>query len=361
MIRLTLSIALTTIASADDLASIIAVQREAAGNEAAAGAWKKIVSTAKGDELPTLLAAMDGANPLAQNWLRAAVSAVEQREGDHLPIAQLKDFIAAPQHDPGARTLAFDLLQRHSKTDAEGITPALLNDPSAELRRRPVAALIEEGRAALAKDSKPTAITAFTSALRSARDEDQIKVLAKELRALGQNVDLPTHFGFLMDWKVIAPFSNADRKGFDTAYPPETELNFDASYPGAGKEAKWVNFRSEDEYGKINFNKPFDMLKSVVGYAATTFTSATERDAELRIGSKNGWKIWLNGQELFARDEYHRGAKLDQYKLPCHLKAGANTLLVKCCQNEQTETWTVEWEFQLRICDATGTAILSAN
>jgi hypothetical protein len=40
------------------------------------------------------------------------------------------------------------------------------------------------------------------------------------------------------------------------------------------------------------------------------------------------------------------------------LKKGKNTLLVKCCQNEQTEQWTVEWRFQLRICDATGTAIL---
>ena len=36
-------------------------------------------------------------------------------------------------------------------------------------------------------------------------------------------------------------------------------------------------------------------------------------------------------------------------------------ILVKACQNEQTEKWTVEWEFQLRVCDSTGTAILAAN
>jgi hypothetical protein len=103
------------------------------------------------------------------------------------------------------------------------------------------------------------------------------------------------------------------------------------------------------------------MEKQVVGYAATEFASAEARDAEIRIGCKNGWKVWLNGELLFDRDEYHRGAKLDQYKLPCHLKAGKNVILVKCCQNEQTEQWTVEWEFQLRVCDATGTAIASAN
>jgi hypothetical protein len=98
-----------------------------------------------------------------------------------------------------------------------------------------------------------------------------------------------------------------------------------------------------------------------VGYAAADFFSESDRPAEIRIGCKNGWKVWLNGELLFARDEYHRGAKLDQYKLPCQLKKGKNTILVKCCQNEQTEQWTVEWEFQLRVCDATGTAILAAK
>jgi hypothetical protein len=34
---------------------------------------------------------------------------------------------------------------------------------------------------------------------------------------------------------------------------------------------------------------------------------------------------------------------------------------VKLCQNEQKEKWTVEWEFQLRVCDSTGTAILSTD
>jgi hypothetical protein len=43
------------------------------------------------------------------------------------------------------------------------------------------------------------------------------------------------------------------------------------------------------------------------------------------------------------------------------LKKGANTVLVKCCQDEQKEEWTVEWEFQLRVCDRAGSAILAAT
>lgn len=355
-----------TLSAVGDLVKSIevlrSVQREGEGNEAAAQAWQEIVKV-DATKLPEVLKGMNGANPLAENWLRAAVGVIADRalEAKKLPVPVLTAFLKDTQNSPGARVVAFDLIQRGDARVAEGLTPLLLDDPSSELRRHPVAKLIEAGDAALAKKENDAAIAAFGQGLGGARDEDQIKVLTKKLRDLGQKVDLPKHFGFLMSWKLIAPFSNADRAGFDTVYPPEKELKFDAAYEGKGKEAKWIDFTSTDEYGKIDFNKPFGMEKSVVGYAATDFFSTEDRAAEIRIGCKDGWKVWLNGELLFARDEYHRGAKLDQYKLPCRLKQGQNTILVKCCQNEQKEQWTVEWEFQLRVCDATGTAIVATK
>ena len=339
-----------------------AVQKEGLGNEAAGKAWQEIVK-ADAANLPEVLKGMNGANPLAENWLRAAVGVIadEALKAKKLPVEALVSFLKDTKNSPGARVVAFDLIHRADVKLAEDLTPTLLEDPSSDLRRHPVAKLIEAGNAALEKKEAGAAIAAYGKGLGGARDEDQIKELAKKLRDLGQKVDLPKHFGFLMNWKMIAAFSNADRSGFDTVYPPEKELKFDATYEGKVKSAKWVDFTSADEYGKIDFNKPFGMEKSVVGYAATDFFSTEDRAAEIRIGCKNGWKVWLNGELLFARDEYHRGAKLDQYKLPCQLKKGKNTLLVKCCQNEQTENWTTEWEFQLRVCDATGTAILAAK
>ena len=109
----------------------------------------------------------------------------------------------------------------------------------------------------------------------------------------------------------------------------------------------------------VDFNEPYGSLKEVTGYAHTTFISASDQPAELRLGCKNAWKIWLNGKLVFGRDEYHRGMRIDQYKLPVQLKKGANIILIKACQNEQKEVWTVQWQFQLRVCDATGTAIHS--
>lgn len=359
-----LGIALTAAAHAaslqEPLADIRAVDKEGAGNEKATAAWQQITK-ADPSSLPEILAAMNGANPLAENWLRAAVGVIVDQavESKKLPIEAVQAFLMDTKNSPEPRVVAFDVLQRAKPELAEEITPQLLEDPSSELRRHPVAKLTSTGDEALAQDKKDAALAAYQQAMKGARDEDQIKDLAKKLKDLGSPVDLPTHFGFLRSWKLIAPFTNVERKGFDTEFPPEKEIKLDASYPGKNAEAKWIDFTSTDEYGQIDFNKPFTMLKEVTGYGYTEFDSAEERDAQIRLGCKNGWKVWLNGQLLFARDEYHRGAKLDQYKLPVKLKQGKNQILVKCCQNEQTEQWTVEWQFQLRICDATGTAIVA--
>jgi hypothetical protein len=349
-----------------DLASSIeklrAVDREGKGNAEATEAWKEI---AKSDAatLTQILAGMNGANPLAENWLRTAAGVVAEKAvmGNGISIDSLVAFLQDTKNAAAPRVLAFDLIRKSKPEMSEKLAMSLLADPSSELRRYPVTKLIEEGDAALSSDKKDAAGETFQKALVAARDEDQIKSVAKKLRDLGKAVDLPKHFGFLMKWQLVAPFTNVERKGFDEVFPPEKEINLTASYPGKGGDAKWAAFESKDDYGMIDFNKPFTMLKEVTGYAYTEFNSAEERSAEIRIGCKNGWKIWLNGELVFARDEYHRGMKLDQYKLPVRLKKGANKILVKCCQNEQMENWTVEWQFQMRICDATGTAIAEAK
>ena len=81
----------------------------------------------------------------------------------------------------------------------------------------------------------------------------------------------------------------------------------------------------------------------------------------MRLSTPNAWKLWVNGEQIFARDEYHRGTMLDQYRVKTKLKSGPNTILLKVCQNEQTEEWAQTWAFQFRICDRAGIAVLPAT
>lgn len=336
-----------------------AVGREGQGNEAASEAWKEVVKAGPTALLP-LLSATGKGNVVADNWLRLAANVIaDQASKDKasLPLGEMEVFLKDTQKAPSARQLAFDLIQQSDAAKADAIEPGLLNDPSQELRRGAVQRLIKAAAAQVDEKQFDEAKITYGKALDAARDEDQVKVIAEALTKLGVEVDLPKHFGFLMKWQVIGPFDNTKREGFDTVFAPEKEFKADATHEGKGAQLKWQAFESKHEYGKVDFNKPLGMLKEATAYAYTTFQSPGDRAVEIRLGCKNAWKVWLNGELLFGRDEYHRGQQMDQYKLKCQLKKGTNTILVKCCQNEQTETWTAEWEFQLRVCDATGTAV----
>ena len=345
------------------LATLIAVGPEGRGNPEAAAAWKSLTAQATAAEIPEILKSMDQAGPLAANWIRAAVFAITDRAtaaGTPLTPATLIIFLKNTAHGPAGRLLAADLLQHTAPAEWESLAPSFLTDPVPGLRRQPVARLTA---AATAAQDKPQ----LREALAAARDEDQVRAAADALRKLGETVDLPRHFGFLLDWQVIGPFTNKGRSGFDMAFPPESALDFAATYqgketePGKDPTVRWQKWTAADEFGVVDLNKPLGMLKEVTGYATTVYQSPEARPAEIRLGCKNAWKLWLNGQFIFGRDEYHRGMKIDQYRFPIQLTAGPNTILVKLCQNEQTETWTTKWDFQLRICDATGSALLATD
>lgn len=341
--------------------AILSVGPEGKGNAEASAAWKELAQTPASD-LPKLLAAFDGASPLAANWLRSAAETVADRElkaTGKLPQKELEKFVTETQHHPRARRMAYEWLVKLDPAIADRIIPGMLNDPSTEFRRDAVARLITAGTRQIADDQKDQAKETFTKALNGARDEDQINAIVKPLDTLGVKVDLPRHFGFIMDWNLIGPFDNTAKKGFAIAYPPETEIKLDAKYPGQKDEVSWSKKVTDDKYGLLDLSKITAPQKGSVTYAYTEFTSDKDQTVDLRLGTPNAFKIWLNGELVFGREEYHRGMAIDQYRMTGKLKTGKNQILLKICQNEQTEEWAQRWQYQLRICDATGTAILS--
>ncbi len=343
--------------------TILAVDQEAQGNSEAAAAWNEL-SQLEIEQIPMILSSMQGANPLAANYLRSAVETIVARDteaGKEMPLASLGGVLLDKGQDSRARELAFELIKRADADTAAKLVPGMLNDPSSELRYGSVQRLIDEASTLAEGGNAQSAILVYRQALGAAIEVKQVNTISDALKKLGEEVDLPRHFGFLMHWNVIGPFDNTERTGFDTVYPPEEEIDLNASYQGKVGEVKWQPLVTSDPYGKVDFNEPYGMLKEVVGYAYTEFNSESAQEVEFRLGGKNAWKIWVNGEFLFGRDEYHRGQRIDQYKMKASLQPGKNTILVKCCQNEQKQDWTVQWEFQLRVSDSTGNAILAID
>src|SRR5690606_32996179 len=86
--------------------------------------------------------------------------------------------------------------------------------------------------------------------------------------------------------------------------------------------------------------------------------SPIDQEVEIRIGSVNGNRLWVNGQLVSSNEVYHAGEGIDQFTARCRLRAGRNVLLLKICQNDNAADWAQDWEFQLRVCDGTGAALL---
>jgi hypothetical protein len=320
------------------------------------------LSQADATILPTILRGFADSNPLAANWIRSAFETVAERElqkGGSLPRAELEKFLLNRKENPRARRLAFEWLVKVDPTVQARLVPGMLDDPSDELRREAVQQLTDQATV-LKKDKKDKqAIALYRKALSGAVHDDQVKRIVEPLRQLGEKVDLQKQFGFLTSWQAVGPFDNKDKKGFDVAYPPEKKIDIKASYKGQLGKVAWTPVSTEQEYGIVDIAKSLMNYKGSAMYVTTNFQSDKARNVEIRLGTPNSWKLWVNGKLLFAREEYHRGMKIDQYRVDVALKPGRNVLLLKILQNEQTDNWAQRYQFQLRVCDGTGSAVLS--
>ncbi|MCA9036594.1 MAG: hypothetical protein KDA91_15770 [Planctomycetaceae bacterium] len=357
---LTISMTTGEAFASDDIDNAIQSLRSVKpGSIGAASARKGLITlrSAGPQQLLPLLKAFRGADPLAANWLRNAfdtAASSELSEGRRLPQEELLALVSDRSQSPTARRLAYEWLLRQSPELEDQVIPDMLMDPSPEFRRDAVARLIEQAKSANDAD---TAAKTYAEAMKGVVHEDQVKEISKALKAAGQPVDVQGHFGFLASWKIIGPFDNKDEKGFSAVYPPETEINLDAEYDGQSDKVKWQAITTEDDFGVVDIAKQLENYKGSLMYATTTFTNERERDVEIRLGTPNAWKLWVNGEQVFEREEYHRSSQMDQYKVEVHLKEGPNTILIKVCQNEQKQEWAQRYQFQVRVCDATGVGI----
>jgi hypothetical protein len=243
----------------------------------------------------------------------------------------------------------------------------MLDDPCLALRRAAVGRLTDaanlaamqatKAREDAAAVAKATAERLYRQALGAARDLDQVEKIVQALGQLEVKVDLVHQLGYLVDWQVIGPFDNTAHRGFDRIYPPEKAIDLDGTYAGKAGSVVWQTIHGDDQEGRVDLNRTFGKLKGTVAYVLAPFPSDTDREVELRWSTPNATKVWVNGQQVAAYESYHTVTSNDQYRSTVPLQRGMNRFLMKVCQDEQTEDWTVDWQFRLRVTDHLGGAI----
>ena len=125
-------------------------------------------------------------------------------------------------------------------------------------------------------------------------------------------------------WWVIFPFDNVDEQGFDTVYPPETEIDFNKEYTGKeGRKIGWYKTESRGE--NVFSNVPED---DVTGYALTYLESDRDQNYLLSLGSDDTIKIWVNDALVFSK-YVHRPLRRADDVIQLPVSKGRNKILVK--------------------------------
>ena len=316
------------------------------------------------NQIVLILDGFDSSNKLAVNWLRAVVDTVLEnslQRGGTIPLDSLMGFLADTDNDASARRVAYEWITEGNPELRERILKTALGDPSLEIRREAIDHAVSRALS-IKDDAGPEALKQLKLTLSSARDLDQIDQITTEIESLGGEVDLPTHFGFLVTWNLIGPFDNSGTKGFDVASAPESAIALQDAVEGKNGNIRWFEHSSEDPYGLLDLNTIMpEKYKGAIAYAHTTFESDKKQSVDIRLGCINGNKIWVNGNLITSNHVYHANTSIDQYIARATLNKGRNDILVKIAQNEQEESWAQRWQFQLRICDESGTAILPSD
>ena len=289
------------------------------------------------------LAALTNATPAGANWLRSGLDRAVERLGSEVSADTLAGFVTDPALPPRARSLAFGWLEARDGARAEDLLDGMLDESALDLRRAAVAKLLAPSIAdeAVRREAHRRALTA-------ARDVDQVEAIATWLTEHGEPVDVADVLGFIRRWRVSGEYDNVGGVGFATAYPPE-------SADAAGSDpADWKGVESADRHGAVDLNAMIATKKGVLAYAQATVTMPEAGLAEVRVGSPCAVVVWVNGRQVMAHEIYHASEAIDHYVAPAEFRAGENTVLVKCCQNEQTDPWAGDWKFQVRITDPLG-------
>jgi hypothetical protein len=138
-------------------------------------------------------------------------------------------------------------------------------------------------------------------------------------------------------WMVLGLFPNWGNAGHDTAYPPESQLDFEATYPGWYNAITWQNWfaRADDEYvmdlqqALCPANDGAPQFECGVAYAYAEFGTDKRQDAILKLGVQDAAKVWLNGRLVHESKGRTPGELFDLHSAPVMTKQGRNSLLVK--------------------------------
>ena len=149
-------------------------------------------------------------------------------------------------------------------------------------------------------------------------------------------------------WMVIGPFENQD--GFRRRFPPERQTHLDRTYREESRNLAWQHADDGVYDGFVNLRTIYETYCWSVAYGLIFVYSPEDEEVQLRIGTDDGSKVWLNDREIW---KFNQGgpAIFDDNRIDVRLKEGLNKILVKVCNG------VGDWGYFFRITDKEGNGV----
>jgi len=169
----------------------------------------------------------------------------------------------------------------------------------------------------------------------------------------------PDKEGFIRDWLVLSPIQLAyDADGavaIDKSQAPDEGLlkpKAGDKVTVEGKELTWKKAKATDYYLDLNALAK-QQTEKTVGYAVSYVCAEAERkDLQLKMGSNDQGKVWLNGKVLLKTTEPRTMWQDADVARNVTLNKGVNVVVFKIF-NEGG----FDWQGCLRFTDASGKAV----
>ncbi len=347
------------------------VLKQGRGTSDGRAAWDRL-SLAKADALPLLLEGMNTKDIPASNWLRTAFDRIADREmktgGKGIDQGKLLAFVKDPTKQGRARRLGLELVERFQPGATAMLNLDWLDDP--EFRYEAVGLVLDKAKNSAKTGNSLIAVNLFRQAFDKSRDIQQGRDAATGLEANGVKVSVAEHLGFLTDWHIIGPFDGNGQKGLQISYPPEKKVDLNEELDGQKDKVRWKRYQVKEPLHTSNGRhqalvdlrekRALGDADDAIAFAYTEFSVEKACAAEMRGAADDNFTVYVNGVKVFAFEEWRNGVRHDRHRFPVELKAGKNRVLVKISQSAAPNS-EPNWEFFLRVVDATGKGIPMSN
>jgi hypothetical protein len=146
---------------------------------------------------------------------------------------------------------------------------------------------------------------------------------------------MPGGWMYLESWWIIGPFPNPDRVNITRKFPPESVIDLDAAYEGAGGLVRWEFKQARTPFPSDKPNRhrseviPPNRREFAIWYGYTILRVDRECDVWLAAGSDDRSDVWVNGMKVWASGNNRKVWTIDEGFRRIHLQKGANSVLVR--------------------------------